>query len=530
MTAVAEPSRVLIVDADPTFCAALARDFEAREFTVATAGSAETANAQFAAARPHLVVLDLSLGAAVHALLRDWKRDAPEVVIVLVSGNPSFAPVVGALNEGARRFFGKPVTAEVLASELTHQTHTLGMAGLDPDGVDRFFAISPGLLALQGFDGFFKMVNPAWERTLGYTADELCAIPFAELLHPDDRVTATDEAIETTNRQTVFRFRNRYRCKDGSYRWLAWSATPSPEHRLIYASARDVTATVRMEQGLRASNDLLKRAVSMRDKDLRETMLKHETLVELDRFKDEVTATLVHDLKNPLSVIVANYDYILETFDGSQDALEALQDSQQAGHRILRMLANLVDVAQLNIGTLEITPKRASVSALLHSIVEQRRVLARTVGITIIERDNPMIYWLFDADLMTRTIENIFDNALRYTPTGGTIEIALQETGTQLGIRIGNSGRAIPPELRELVFERYGQATTALGSMNLGLGLYFCRSAIEAHGGRIWIDETDVLPTVFVIELPRIPPSTVARVSDGTNRSEVADVGLEPRG
>ena len=60
-------------------------------------------------------------------------------------------------------------------------------------------------------------------------------------VHPEDREKATDEALEVKGTHTVFRFRNRYRCKDGSYRWLAWSATPSPKHRLIYASARDVT-------------------------------------------------------------------------------------------------------------------------------------------------------------------------------------------------------------------------------------------------------------------------------------------------
>lgn len=181
----------------------------------------------------------------------------------------------------------------------------------------------------------------------------------------------------------MFRFRNRYRRKDGTYRWLAWSATPSPEHRLIYASARDVTAVVRLEQGLRASNELLKQAALAREQDIHETARAHEHLVELDRFKDEITATLVHDLKNPLSVIVANYDYIVESYDGPADCLEALRDSQAAGQRILRLLSNLVDVARIEIGELELHPKQTSISKLVLGIADQRRVLAQSRRLTL---------------------------------------------------------------------------------------------------------------------------------------------------
>src|SRR6185295_2067265 len=110
---------------------------------------------------------------------------------------------------------------------------------LDAAGVDRFFAISPGLLCVEGFDGYFKMLNPAWEETLGYSIEELCSKPSIDFVHPDDRAKATDEAFEVCGGRTVFRFKNRYCCKDGTYRWLAWASAPSPAHRLIYGSARD---------------------------------------------------------------------------------------------------------------------------------------------------------------------------------------------------------------------------------------------------------------------------------------------------
>jgi PAS domain S-box-containing protein len=493
--------RVLIVDSDRAFGRSLAKDFTALGLDVETVETAGEAIARVATSPPDLVVLDLFLPErAACEMLKVWKVQAPGVVVVLVSGDASMNVVLDALNEGAHRFFTKPVTAAALIGELDQ-------GALKTEEVDRFFAISADLLSVAGFDGYFKMLNPAWEKTLGYSLEELYSRPHLELVHPEDRDKATDEAVEIRGRQTVFRFKNRYRCKDGSYRWLAWSATPSPGQRLVYASARDVTKSVHMEQGLRQANQRLKRVVASRGVLLRESTVEHDSLVELGRFKDEVAAMLVHDLKNPLSIIVLNYDYILEGFEGSADCLEALRDSQSAGHRVLRLLANLVDVAHCEDGTLEVHRSQTNLAELLRPIAEQRRALVRSRHLEIIVSPAPEMTVAVDPDLVTRTIENIFDNACRHTPNGGTIEVAMREVGPDVEIRIGNSGSAIPDAARATIFDKHGQAGSEHGHLNLGLGLYFCRLATEAQGGRIWVEETDRLPTVFGIRLPRLVAS-----------------------
>lgn len=505
--------RVLVVDADPSFSHALGQEFIGRSFDVETAATANQAIACVAAAPPDLVILDLYLpNESALTLLRMWKAVAPEMVVILVSGNASLSHVVSGLSEGAQRFFTKPVSAATLLHELEERLgshpppledpHQLGMAAMHADGVDRFFAISPGLLSVAGFDGYFKMLNPAWEEALGWTVEELCARPYLELVHPDDCEKAKDEALELRSGHTVFRFKNRYRCKDGSYRWLTWSATPSPSQRLIYGSARDVTKTVVMEEGLRQSNDQLRDLLEQREALLGATAIRNDSLVELAKHKDEVTAMIVHDLKNPLSVIVGNYDYILGAFEGPSDCREALQDSQHAGHRMLRLLANLVDVARLETEASVVHAVETTLSALLSPIVHQRRRLAHGHKVAIDLADSLGITVSVDADLMTRTVENIFDNALRHTPAGGRVQISFRETGQDVEIRIGNSGSAIPAEVREQIFRKHQQSSAGLGHLNLGLGLYFCRLSTEAHGGKIWVEETAELPTVFVIRLP----------------------------
>ena len=116
------------------------------------------------------------------------------------------------------------------------------------DEYTRFFDQSLDLLCIAGFDGYFKRLNPQWTTQLGWTLEELEAKPFLEFVHPDDR-EATLAQVDLLNKGAeIVLFENRYRHKDGSYRWLRWNARPVPERQQIYASARDVTRQKRLER------------------------------------------------------------------------------------------------------------------------------------------------------------------------------------------------------------------------------------------------------------------------------------------
>ena len=104
-----------------------------------------------------------------------------------------------------------------------------------------FIDLSLNLLCIAGTDGYFKHVNPAWETTFGFSRDELLSRPYIEFVHPDDRAATAAEAAKIASGSQTLSFENRYRCKDGSYRWLLWSAVVRAERGLIYAIAADIT-------------------------------------------------------------------------------------------------------------------------------------------------------------------------------------------------------------------------------------------------------------------------------------------------
>ena len=120
-----------------------------------------------------------------------------------------------------------------------------------------FFDLALDLLCIAGVDGYLKDVNPSFERTLGYTREELLSRPFVEFVHPDDRELTQREVERLSSGEDTVHFENRYQCKDGSWRWLAWTCpTPKDGSGLLYAVARDITAQKEAEQQLRIRDSI----------------------------------------------------------------------------------------------------------------------------------------------------------------------------------------------------------------------------------------------------------------------------------
>jgi signal transduction histidine kinase len=234
------------------------------------------------------------------------------------------------------------------------------------------------------------------------------------------------------------------------------------------------------------------------------TMLQlHRKARDLDRFKQEMSAVIVHDLKNPMAAIVATMDYLaMDLREAPDDVQSALMDIRAASNRMLRLIANLMDLARLESNRLPLSPVAIRVASVFAALAGQRSAQATSKRVKILVRDVPTDLRIeADEDLFARVIENLLDNAMRYTPPEGRIEITARLAGVRVEIAVGNTGPPIPRSALAGIFEKYGQASGG-GRMNMGLGLYFARVAMEAQDGRIWVAETASLPTCFFLELP----------------------------
>src|SRR5262249_47665450 len=138
---------------------------------------------------------------------------------------------------------------------------------------NRFMDMSIDMFAIGGFDGRFRSVNPVWEKVLGHTAEELTSRPLFDFIHPDDRSATENERQAVTRGEQVLAFENRYRCKDGTYKWISWNVVSVPVKQLFYGVARDITqgklASQKIEQQnkeLELRNREVERATKMKSK------------------------------------------------------------------------------------------------------------------------------------------------------------------------------------------------------------------------------------------------------------------------
>lgn len=113
---------------------------------------------------------------------------------------------------------------------------------------DRVFNLSIDMLCIAGFDGLFRQLNPAWEKTLGWSEKDLLSKPWTEFVHPDDQQVTVSATLQLVEGHPVHSFENRFQCKDGTYRWLWWTFFPLPDQELVFSVARDVTSRRQIEE------------------------------------------------------------------------------------------------------------------------------------------------------------------------------------------------------------------------------------------------------------------------------------------
>jgi len=242
--------KILIVDDE----IAVAEDLEGRltrlGYEVAgIASSEDEAIAMIAKEAPDLVLMDTKLRDGANTVGAGNKPHRyGNLPVVFLIGAADTARVRPPRVTEPHGYVEKPCTESDLRVNIELTLFKRDTARAVHEMEDRFFAASIDMLCFLDFNGYFKRINPAWERTLGYTREELMSRPFIEFVHPDDRERTLKQNALVRGGGQALAFENRYLCKDGSFRWFRWNAAPDSSERVIYSVARDITESKKAEE------------------------------------------------------------------------------------------------------------------------------------------------------------------------------------------------------------------------------------------------------------------------------------------
>ena len=359
--------------------------------------------------------------------------------------------------------------------------------------LDRFFALSLDLFCVADFDGYFRQVNRAWHESLGWTEAELLGRPFLDFVHPDDRAATTRESAKIERGGCAINFENRYRCRDGSYRWLQWMAAPSVEEGRIYAVARDVTTA----KDAQARTEALTRELEQRN----------AQLAILNRELEAFSYSVSHDLRAPLRSIDGFSQVLLE------DCAERLDDEgKDALHRVRRAataMGELIDalLALSRVSRVELRAERVDVSALAATIAAGLREASPDRGAEFVIAPGMVVE--ADPRLLRAMLENLFDNAWKYTHPRAVarIELGCDEQAQETVYFVRDNGVGFDMTYVGRLFGAFQRLHRQTEFEGTGVGLATVQRIVHRHGGRVWAEgAVDRGATVyFTLHAPPTP-------------------------
>jgi signal transduction histidine kinase len=237
-------------------------------------------------------------------------------------------------------------------------------------------------------------------------------------------------------------------------------------------------------------------------------------LRELQKVRDDLMKMIVHDLKAPLTSILATLEMMRDGDFGAftDEQARALSDAEGKAEDLLGLIEDLLEVARIEERTLPLEPEQIAPAALLSEIVYDWQLRFQQEGATAsvdVADDAPV--FIADKALLKRVLSNLVQNAVNHSPGPVTIQLLARRDPNGILFTVADNGPGIPAEYQEIIFRKFEQvvAQHAPRVRSSGLGLTFCRLAVESHGGRIWVTSTEGEGSTFHVQLPLEPREPV---------------------
>lgn len=358
---------------------------------------------------------------------------------------------------------------------------------------DRVWSVSQDLLVVADRNGVWKQINPAWTTTLGWSEPELLGRTSEWLEHPDDRERTRAEIAKLAQGFRTLRFENRFQHKDGSYRWLSWTAVPDED--LLFATARDVTAEKEAAEALRRTEDALRQSQKM------------EAVGQL-------TGGIAHDFNNLLQGIVGSLDLIQKRVEQGRihEVQRFVNGAMTSANRAAALTHRLLAFSRRQ----PLAPKVCSVNLVLASMEDLlRRSMGEHIWIEFaLAQDAALTYC--DQNQLENAILNLAINARDAMPDGGKLTIATKNItladaaeaktldiapGDYLEISVSDTGIGMTTDILERVFEPF--FTTKPTGQGTGLGLSMIYGFVRQSNGSVIIESFAGSGTTVRLLLPR---------------------------
>jgi PAS domain S-box-containing protein len=385
-----------------------------------------------------------------------------------------------------------------LAGDVSFALENMQMAEMRQRAVDeqnQFFTLSLDMFCIAGMDGQIRLLNPAWEKTLGFSEFELRSRPMLDLVHPDDHARLLHAVQKLRAGAELNAVEIRVCSKHGSYKCLTFNAMPVPRKGLIFVAAHDVSDRQHLEEQLRDQNLALE-----------ETNRRVEAA---NRMKSEFLANMSHELRSPLNGIIGFSELLGDGRLGpvTERQTEVLGRVLNSAKHLLQLINDVLDLSKVEAGHLEFHPETLSSSKLIQEVTGILGGLAAAKRIRIETGIAPEVATVVtDPGRLKQVLYNYVSNALKFTGEGGLVRVNLKAEGPgDFRLEVSDTGVGISAEDIEKLFVEFRQLDSGKAKrfQGTGLGLALTKRIVEAQGGRVGVESTPGVGSTFFVVLPR---------------------------
>jgi NtrC-family two-component system sensor histidine kinase KinB len=245
----------------------------------------------------------------------------------------------------------------------------------------------------------------------------------------------------------------------------------------------------------------------------------------LEQLRRDLTAMVYHDLRGPLQNLNGSIQKLSQVLANHEDPAiwTLLQVGLRSSRQLRRMVDSLLDVQRLEEGSRILDKAEYDIRMLLAHAAELVQPLAIEAGLRLkfdLPNDLPKV--LVDGDMLTRVVVNLLENAVKYTPSSGTVTLLAYNDPDKITVRVRDNGPGIPAEMLDKVFDKFNRVNYTKAPKGIGLGLAFCRLAIDAHGGTIWVESELGHGSDFVFTLPQEQKPDTRKTDRGNHLATTA--------